>query len=83
MNLYETFECLCFLFLMQRYNKNGALAKTFSERPDSYSKRLFLLFYLFTFYLFLYRFGLISFHFEMAGTMPSVTSSSRILHRCS
>ena len=36
MNLYETFECLCFLFLVQRYNKNGALAKTFSERPDSY-----------------------------------------------
>ena len=24
------------IFLVQRYNKNKALAKTFSERPDSY-----------------------------------------------
>ena len=30
-----------------------------------------------------YRFGLISFHFEISGTMLSVTSSSRILQRCS
>lgn len=25
-------------FTMQRYNKNEALAKTFSERPDYYSE---------------------------------------------
>ena len=30
-----------------------------------------------------YRFGLILFHSEMGGTMFSVTSSSRILQRCS
>lgn len=30
-----------------------------------------------------YRLGLILLHSEMAGTMLRVTSSSRILHRCS
>jgi len=33
---YETNTFRC--FLMQRYNKNGALAKTFSERLDSFSE---------------------------------------------
>ncbi len=30
-----------------------------------------------------YKFGLISLHFAISGTMLSVTSSSRILQRCS
>ena len=67
---------LCFLFLMQRYKENRTSAKTFSERPVSYyeiNRKASID----------YRFGLILLHSAMGGTMFSVTSSSRILHRCS
>lgn len=62
--------------LMQRYKENGAFAKTFSERPVSYYETSLII-------LNYQRFGLILLHSAMGGTMFSVTSSSRILHRCS
>ena len=78
MNLFELSQRICSLIRLQRYDKKGALAKTFSERPDSYSEKV-CLFTLLPYY----KFGLILLHSEMGGTMFSVTSSSRILHRYS
>ena len=71
-NLNVCFVTYESFFLVQRYNENGTLARIFSERPDFYNE-----------FPVSYRFGLILFHSEMGGTMLSVTSSSRILQRCS